>query len=249
MDLIKLFRETADESWKPMISEIKQKFGSDIKKIEKKLNKLDLNFVYPHQEHIFNAFRLTKLNDCRAVILGQDPYHQGSLHNSKVTYFPKLENVPQANGLAFSVSDGVKIPSSLRNIFKNLKQTTDFKVPVSGNLKNWTKQGVLLLNCSLTVEESRPNSHARLWEKITDFIIEYISSENENLIFLLWGSNSLRKKELIKNTEHILISSHPSGLSANKPLKEYPSFMENQHFVKTNEILEKLGKEKINFIL
>lgn len=221
--MLSLFRKQAHPSYADLIDELDLNFEKEFKKIDELQG-----VIYPLKNDIFNAFKYTSLGDCRVVILGQDPYHGCN-----------KDGIPQANGLAFSVNEGFKIPSSLRNIFKTISD----EKRSNGNLKHWAEQGVLLLNCSLTVEKGKPNSHAKLWRNITDHIIEHITREKKDLIFLLWGNNSLKKLNLIYNTKHIYISSHPSGLSFKRKLKKYPSFENNNHFQIINNIL----KNKINW--
>ena len=182
--------------------------------------------VYPQKENIFKAFDLTSFDDLTIVILGQDPYHQPL----------------QAQGLAFSTPKDIKNPPSMVNIFKEI--TSDLGHVSScndGDLTPWAKQGVLLINTILTVEDSKPKSHAKKgWETFTDNIIKYISQNKENIIFLLWGAPSIAKVKLIDETKHhILTAPHPSPLSA------YRGFFGCKHFSKSNEILKSLNKSEI----
>lgn len=183
--------------------------------------------IFPAEENIFNAFNYTKFDELKVVILWQDPYHW----------------VGQAHGLSFSVQDGVKIPPSLKNIYKELHAEFDYEIPETGNLESWAKQWVLLLNSILTVEESQPASHANIWwEKFSDNIIEKISSECEWIIFLLWWNFAISKKTLIDTTRHIILeTTHPSPFSAHR------WFLWSQCFKKTNEILESYNKKPINW--
>ncbi len=186
---------------------------------------------YPPQDLIFEAFNQCLPADLKVVIIGQDPYHG--------------EN--EANGLAFSVHDGVKIPPSLRNIFKeiNLDFDTVF-LPTTGNLKPWANQGVLLLNASLTVEKDKPNSHKNLgWESITDGVIKMISTEFEGVVFLLWGNFAQKKSKLIDASKHLVLQSgHPSPMSANQG-----KWFGNKHFSKTNAYLIANHKKTIDWQL
>lgn len=168
--------------------------------------------IYPKPQDVFAAFSLTSFNDVRVVILGQDPYHGPN----------------QAHGLAFSVQDGVKIPPSLRNIFKELNQQ-----PAHGNLTKWAQQGVLLLNTTLTVREGSPASHTgKGWERFTDAVIATLSSHKEGLVFMLWGKHAQSKSPLINFNKHtILKAPHPSPLSASK------GFFGSNHFQIANEVL------------
>ncbi|MHA7944321.1 uracil-DNA glycosylase [Formosa sp. 3Alg 14/1] len=174
---------------------------------------------YPPKSELFNAFNSCAYNDLKVVILGQDPYHgQG-----------------QANGLCFSVADGTPHPPSLKNIFKEIESDLGLNYPTSGNLERWAKQGVLLLNATLTVREHEAASHQKQgWETFTDRVISKISDEKENIVFLLWGGYAKKKSKLIDTSKHyILTSGHPSPLSANRGY-----WFGNKHFSKTNSLLE-----------
>ena len=190
---------------------------------QKKLGKT----IFPEESLIFNAFNQTSFEDIHVVILGQDPYHGSN----------------QAHGLSFSVPDGIKIPPSLKNIFKELGSDIGKEIPKSGNLIHWAKQGVLLLNASLTVEENKPMSHSKIgWNLFTDAVIKKISQEKTNVIFILWGKFAQEKEKLIDPEKHfILKAAHPSPLSA------YNGFWGCKHFSKTNELLKSIKKEEIKF--
>jgi uracil-DNA glycosylase len=184
--------------------------------------------IYPPDADIFNAFTFTKPDNLKVVILGQDPYHG--------------EN--QAHGLCFSVRKGNKIPPSLRNIYKELaSDIPDFEPPAHGDLTHWAKQGVLLLNTVLTVEQSQAHSHKNIgWEQFTDAVIATISAKFENVIFLLWGAPAQNKAKLIDVQRHTILSTvHPSPLSA------YRGFFGCKHFSKTNDLLKAIGKEAIDW--
>ena len=189
----------------------------------------DTSTIFPKDNELFNAFNITSLENMKVVILGQDPYH----------------GKEQAHGLSFSVPNGVKTPPSLRNIFKELQ--TDLNVPVSsnGNLSHWAKQGILLLNSTLTVREKKAGSHQKLgWENFTDRIIEKISKKKEGIIFLLWGAFAQRKSILIDaKIHHVLTAAHPSPFSA------YRGFFGCKHFSKTNGILIKNNQQPIDWKL
>ncbi len=186
------------------------------------------NTVYPKLEHIFSAFSFTPFKEVKVVILGQDPYHG-----------PK-----QAHGLSFSVPEGIKIPPSLRNIYKEIKTDIGGKVPESGNLESWAKQGVLLLNSTLTVQSGAAGSHQKKgWEEFTDTVIKKISDKKEGVVFILWGSYAQSKKNLIDNTKHLILESpHPSPLSAHR------GFFGCKHFNKTNAYLKSKGKGEIRWL-
>jgi uracil-DNA glycosylase len=184
--------------------------------------------IYPPGPLIFNAFNLTNFDDVKVVILGQDPYH----------------GAKQAHGLSFSVLEGIKPPPSLANIFKELKSDIGINMPENyGNLTHWAKQGVLLLNAALTVRDGEPLSHAKFgWAKFTDAVIETLSDEKENIIFILWGKFAQEKKVLIDEGKHfILQAAHPSPFSVHK------GFFGCKHFSKTNDILVKIGKQPIDW--
>jgi uracil-DNA glycosylase len=182
--------------------------------------------IFPRKEEIFAAFNYKNPQEIKLVVLGQDPYHGFS----------------QANGLSFSVPQGLKLPPSLKNIIKELKSDVDIPEPMHGDLSNWASQGILLLNTCLTVRAHEPLSHQNKgWEKFTDQIIKLLSESNQNIIFLLWGKKAEAKKELIAEDNFVLISQHPSPLSA------YRGFFGCKHFSEANKILLSLGKEQINW--
>ena len=180
--------------------------------------------VYPSKGKVFNAFSHFNQKDLKVVILGQDCYH----------------GEDQANGLAFSVNLGMKVPPSLRNILKELNNDLNIQ-RTNTDFTDLAKQGILFMNCALTVEKSNPGSHIELWSWYTDNIIKYISETNNNIIFVLWGNFAKKKKKLIDlNNHHVLEATHPSPLSANRG-----GFFGNKHFSKINSILKELGKEEI----
>lgn len=183
--------------------------------------------IHPPEPLIFNAFNQCSLDNLKVVIIGQDPYHGPG----------------QANGLSFSVNDGVKKPPSLLNIFKELKLDLGKNIPESGNLERWAKQGVLLLNATLTVRAGIPGSHQkRGWEAFTDSVIKIISEEKENLVFILWGAYAQRKGEIIDEEKHFIIESpHPSPFSA------YNGFFGSKPFSKTNSYLREKGLKEIDW--
>ena len=190
----------------------------------------DNSTCYPSIDKIFNAFNNCLFEDLNVVIIGQDPYHGEG----------------EANGLAFSVNDGVRIPPSLRNIFKeiNLEMSTVF-LPTSGNLERWANQGVLLLNATLTVRKDQPNTHKHLqWQTFTDAVIQKISDEKESVVFLLWGSFAQKKGSIIDRAKHLVLESgHPSPMSANQG-----KWFGNSHFAKANDYLISNEKEPIKWI-
>ena len=183
--------------------------------------------IYPKQNEVFNAFRYTDFNNVKVVILGQDPYHGPN----------------QAEGLSFSVSDEVLKPPSLKNIFNELENDLGIQFPKHNSLKPWAKEGVLLLNAVLTVEEHKPTSHKdKGWEIFTDDIIKILNNKKEPVVFILWGSFARSKKKLITNPQHLIIeSAHPSPFSA------YNGFFGSKPFSKTNEFLRKNNIKEINW--
>jgi len=184
--------------------------------------------VFPPEDLVFNAFRLTPFGTVRVVILGQDPYH----------------NEGQAHGLSFSVPDGLPLPPSLRNIYTELAaDIPGFAFPKSGNLSPWARQGVLLLNATLTVRAHQPASHqGRGWETFTDEIIRQLSEKREALVFILWGGSAQKKSMLIDHQKHlVLTAAHPSPLSARR------GFFGCRHFSRTNAYLLSKGKQQIEW--
>lgn len=197
--------------------------------------------IYPYPDLVFNALNATPLDKIKIVILGQDPYHDCECHGEV--------EVPQAMGLSFSVPKGMKIPSSLKNIYKNLQKFKHIKnIPTHGNLSFWAYQGCLMLNTILTVQKGCPDGHKGKWSKLTDELIEFISTNTTNVVFLLWGKNAYEKYNLIDNKKHkIIVSSHPSGLSCNTKFKSFNCFNDEDHFGKANEYLRKHNKSEVLF--
>ena len=216
-----------EESWKQVLAE----------EFEKPYFESLTNFVkqeysahkcYPPAKEIFSAFDHTPFNEVRVVIIGQDPYHGHG----------------QANGLCFSVNQGIEHPPSLKNIFKELKEEGIKEIPESGDLSDWAKQGVLLLNASLSVRAGLARSHQNKgWEEFTDAVISSLSENREGLVFLLWGGFAKKKgKKIDGKKHHVLTTGHPSPLSANRGF-----WFGNKHFTKTNEILKEQNLEPINW--
>ena len=185
------------------------------------------NTVYPSGRDIFRAFDACSFDDIKVVIIGQDPYH----------------GERQANGLCFSVHDDVRMPPSLQNIFKEIKMDLGKPLPASGDLGRWAKQGVLLLNATLTVRASSPGSHQkRGWEEFTDAVIRKISEEKQHVVFLLWGAYAQKKGEIIDRSRHlVLMSAHPSPFSADR------GFFGCKHFSKANDYLKAKGLREIDW--
>ncbi|MGL5577337.1 MAG: uracil-DNA glycosylase [Sarcina sp.] len=183
--------------------------------------------IYPPMDEIFSALNYTSYENTKVLILGQDPYHG--------------EN--QAHGLSFSVKPGIKIPPSLKNMYKELNSDLGCYIPNNGYLESWAKQGVLMLNTSLTVKAANPNSHKNKgWEILTDEIIKKLNEREKPLVFILWGNNAISKEKFITNPKHLIIKSvHPSPLSASR------GFFGSKPFSKTNEFLKETGQEPINW--
>ncbi|GAA4515017.1 uracil-DNA glycosylase [Sphingobacterium thermophilum] len=218
-----------DESWAPVIKPLfRQEYMKRLSAfVQEERRRYE---VYPPQELVFNAFRLTPFSEVKVVILGQDPYH----------------NVGQAHGLSFSVPEGIAFPPSLKNIFAELSTDIEgFQIPSSGDLTKWAKQGVLLLNATLTVRAHQAASHQKQgWERFTDEIIAKVSSELEHVVFLLWGSYAQQKAVLIDASKHLVLKAvHPS------PLSVYRGFFGCRHFSKANAYLQAHGKQPIDWRL
>ena len=217
-----------EESWREVLSEEFQKsYFDDIKKqlLAERQNGYK---IYPPGPLIFNAFNLTPFNEVKVVIIGQDPYH----------------NPGEAMGLCFSVPKGVRVPPSLKNIYKEMKDDIDFEVPPHGDLTNWAKQGVFLLNAMLTVRHKSAGSHKNMgWQQFTDAVIQTLSEKRDGLIFLLWGRFAQSKIPLINQLKHhVLTAAHPSPLARN-------AFAGCKHFSKTNHLLRKMSKSPIEWDL
>jgi len=217
-----------EAGWKQVLqSEFEQDYFKEL--IEFVDTEYNTKTIYPPKSQVFNAFDLCPFKQTKVVILGQDPYH----------------GPDQAHGLCFSVNKGIKTPPSLVNIYKELHNDVGFIIPDHGNLEHWAKQGVLLLNATLTVEAHKAGSHQKKgWEKLTDAVIKTVAEQSEHVVFLLWGAYAQKKAQLIDDTKHCILSSvHPSPLSA------YRGFLGNQHFSQTNAYLKVKGKEVINWQL
>lgn len=217
-----------DQSWKMLLDKAFQ--SSNYKQLLEFLADEYANHeIFPKQELVFEAFNRTALEQTKVVIIGQDPYH----------------DLNQAHGLSFSVQDNVKLPPSLRNIYKELTSDLGITTPISGNLSSWCDQGVLLLNATLTVRAHQPGSHQKKgWEQFTDEVIQQISNQKENVVFILWGKYAQKKGEIIDSQKHHIVSSaHPSPFAARK------GFFESKPFSKTNAFLASKGIETINWSL
>lgn len=215
-----------ENSWKLQLnSEFSKPYFEELTNFVREEYKTKI--IYPPARLIFNSFDTCPFDEVKAVIVGQDPYHQPG----------------QAHGLCFSVNDGIKIPPSLINIYKEISDDLGKPIPASGNLERWAKQGVLLLNATLTVRASYAGSHqGKGWETFTDAVIKKLSDNRKNLVFILWGSYAQRKGESIDTGRHLVLKSpHPSPLSAHR------GFFGNKHFSKTNEYLVSKGKNPIDW--
>ena len=221
---------SAPKTWESIINDEREKeyFQGVLTFVEQQRN--SGKTIYPPQEQVFSAFDMTPFESVRVVILGQDPYHGAN----------------QAHGLAFSVLPGVKIPPSLRNMYKELAQDIEgFEIPSHGYLDTWASQGVLMLNTVLTVEEAKAHSHAKCgWETFTDTIIAELNQRSEPIIFLLWGAHAQKKGQAIDaDKHHVLVAPHPSPLSARR------GFFGCQHFSMTNELLSSINQQPIDWTL
>lgn len=218
-----------EDSWKKALSaEFEQPYMqqlADFLREEKQQGKV----VFPPGPLIFNALNLTPLPKVKVVVLGQDPYH----------------GLGQSHGLCFSVPEGVAIPPSLLNIYKELQRDLNIPIPKHGCLQSWAEQGVLLLNTTLTVEQGQAGAHAKAgWQRFTDRIIDCVSEQQEHVVFMLWGAHARSKSERIDASKHLLLSSaHPSPLSA------YRGFLGNGHFSQCNKFLQRTGQTPINWQL
>ncbi len=208
-----------EESTKPYYRELQSFLKSERKKYE----------IYPPEKEVFSAFELTPFDKVKVVVLGQDPYHGEG----------------QAHGLSFSVKKGIKVPPSLANIYKELKADQGIEIPNHGNLENWARQGVLLLNTVMTVRKAEANSHqGKGWEIFTDRVVEALSTQKSDLVFILWGGPSQKKASKVNpDHHHLILSPHPS------PLSSYRGFFGSKPFSRTNDFLRKSGKEPIDWSL
>ncbi len=215
-----------EESWKALLHEEFEKdyFQALVRFVK---GEYSTQKIYPPGSLIFSAFDHCALEDLKVVIVGQDPYHGPN----------------QANGLCFSVNDGLRHPPSLQNIFKEIKEDLDKPIPTSGNLKRWADQGVLLLNATLTVRAGQAGSHQNKgWETFTDAVLTCISEEKEGIVFILWGAYAQKKGSIIDELKHnVLKAPHPSPFSANN------GFFGCKHFSKTNQYLQNKGLEPISW--
>lgn len=215
-----------EDSWKEIL---KDEFEKDY--FQALMTKVDEAYrtteVFPSQDHIFNAFNHCYFDDVKVVIIGQDPYH----------------NDGQAHGLSFSVPEGVKIPPSLRNIYKEIQSDLGKSIPESGNLEHWAKQGVLLLNATLTVQAHEAGSHQGIgWEEFTDAAIHHLAHKRKHIVFMLWGAYAQKKGQNVDSAHHLTLEApHPSPLSAHR------GFLGCKHFSKCNEYLKQNNLKEIDW--
>ena len=215
------------ESWRDVLrNEISQPYFADLSEFV--LRERKAFTVFPSEREVFTALQLTSPHDVRVVIVGQDPYHGAG----------------QAHGLSFSVQHGTRIPPSLRNIYAELHSDLDIPLPSHGNLEAWAKQGVLLLNSTLTVREGEAGSHAgHGWETFTDAIISYLGSSQEHIVFILWGAHAGKKTSLIGQHHTVITSVHPSPLSAHR------GFFGSRPFSQANRALSNRNQPEINWMI
>ncbi|GIN86700.1 uracil-DNA glycosylase [Heyndrickxia sporothermodurans] len=212
--------------WAPLLEgEFKKPYYQHLR--QTLLQEYQTGVIYPDQDDIYNALHLTSFHETKAVIIGQDPYHGPG----------------QAHGLSFSVKPGVRIPPSLKNIYKELQNDLGCYIPDNGYLVKWAEQGVLMLNATLTVRKGTPNSHKDLgWETFTDKVIETLNQRKTPVVFILWGNFAQKKQQLITSPQHFIIKSpHPSPFSANR------GFFGSRPFSQVNEILREIGIQEIDW--
>lgn len=215
-----------ESSWKAVLQpEFEKPYFEELSNFVKK--EYQSQSIFPPGKEIFNAFNLCPFDQVKVVIIGQDPYHGPG----------------QAHGLCFSVREGVGFPPSLRNIFKEINNDLGSPIPPNGDLTRWANQGVLLLNATLTVRAHQAGSHQKKgWETFTNAVIQTVSAQKENVVFLLWGAYAQRKAELIDRSKHLILESvHPSPLSASR------GFFGNHHFSRANEFLASKGLTPITW--
>ncbi|WP_298475654.1 uracil-DNA glycosylase [uncultured Maribacter sp.] len=216
-----------ENSWKQVLShEFNKKYFKELESFV--VSEYADNTCYPEMQNIWSAFNYCSIENVKVVIIGQDPYHGEG----------------QANGLCFSVKDGIRHPPSLINIFKEITTDLNCTYPASGNLERWAKQGVLLLNATLTVREAQPGSHQKKgWETFTDAVIRIISESKKDVVFLLWGGYAKKKAKLVDIKKHVILESgHPSPLSANRGY-----WFGNRHFSICNRMLHNKNEKKIDW--
>jgi len=243
--ITKPFTPIINKLWYDIFEQIDKNISDITEEYYNKLIEKNPN-VFPIYSQIFNFTNLVLPNEIKVCIIGQDPYHGIYKDSDTNTYHP------EAMGLSFSVPKKCPIPSSLQNVYKNLKSHSHIHTtPTHGDLTYWAYQGVLMINSALTVEKSKPNSCQNMWSEFTDELIKIISEKYTGIVFLLWGKHAHCKKlnNIIKNQQshYFVISSHPSGYSANSPYREFDSFIDTDHFGLTNEYLLKQNKIPIDW--
>ena len=225
-----------NNSWNKLFEQnnIKNMIMKINEELEKEIILLDgIIDIFPYPDKILNCFDLCKLNDLKVILIGQDPY----INKDKL--------IPQAMGLSFSVPKGLILPPSLRNIYKELKNDLNIEIANHGDLTKWGKEGVLLLNRSLTVRQGSSNSHKKIWNGFMEEVVEFINEEKENCVFILWGNDAKKIKKKIDNEKHLLLeATHPSPLGANEG-----GYFGCKHFSKTNEYLKNHNKKIIDWDL
>ncbi len=226
-NLLNIMKDYIAPDWKKKLNdELEKPYFKELLSFVQK--EYEENQCFPDPENIFKALELSSFEDTKVVIIGQDPYH----------------GYGQAHGLCFSVQPEAKIPPSLRNIYQEIYQDLGKPAPETGDLRHWAEQGVLMLNATLTVRAGEAGSHSRRgWEKFTDTVIQTLSDQREHIVFLLWGGPAQKKGRKIDQSRHLVLTSgHPSPLAANRGY-----WFGNEHFSKTNDYLESVGKDKINW--
>lgn len=243
--LAKPFKPVINKLWLELFEQIDEDIWNITEEYYNELIEKNTN-VFPIYSQIFNFTNFVIPNDVKVCIIGQDPYH--GIYKDPTTN----EYYPEATGLSFSVPKKCPIPSSLQNIYKNLKSYSNIhSMPTHGDLTYWAYQGVLMINSAFTVEKSKPNSCQFIWSEFSDELIKIISTNYSGIVFLLWGKHAHYKKlnNVIKNqsTHYFVISSHPSGYSANSSYREFKSFMDTNHFGLANDFLLKQNKTPIDW--
>jgi uracil-DNA glycosylase len=245
LEIKKPFKSVINRSWHEIFDEIDKDVWEITEEMYNELVEKKTN-IFPIYKNIFNFTNIVIPDEIKVCIIGQDPYH-GIYKDLETNIF-----YPEAMGLSFSVPKKCHIPSSLQNIYKNLNKFNHLIFePVHGDLTYWGFQGVLMLNSALTVEKGKPNSCQTMWSFFTDELLNIISTKYSGIVFLLWGKHAHLKQlnGVIKNqsSHKFIISSHPSGFSANSPYREFKSFMDTDHFGLTNKYLKELGKNQIDW--
>lgn len=234
--LMRIVTEHVPDTWEAVFKEAMPEL-KDVDEILRELEKEEGPY-FPLKKDLFRAFEMTPLPDVRVVIVGQDPYHD--------TYHDGTRYLPRAQGLSFSVNRKANLPPSLINIYREIKRThPEFIIPAHGDLSEWARQGVLLLNACLTVKPRCPASHGSIWMGFINRVVNAINAVNKHCIYVLWGNEAQKLARLLPGSVHVLTSAHPSGRNKNKNVRE--PFVGNGHFLKINELLAGHGKGQINW--